>query len=94
MRAIAMSEHGGPDVLTVRELPDPVPEDGDVLIAVKAFGLNHADTYMRSGVWSFGIDVLGIECAGVVLEDDEIAEAHRLMDAGRAGGKLVVTVAP
>ena len=36
---------------------------------MKAFGLNHADTYMRSGVWSFGVDVLGIEAAGTVVED-------------------------
>jgi NADPH:quinone reductase-like Zn-dependent oxidoreductase len=37
-----------------------------VLIRVRAFGLNHADTYMRSGVWPFGIPVLGIEAAGTV----------------------------
>src|SRR5436305_13432298 len=106
MRAIVMSEHGGPEVLGVRELPDPTPAAGEVLIEVKAFGLNHADTYMRSGVWSFGVDVLGIECAGEVVEDPSGAlpagstvvalvgvDAHRLMDSGRAGGKLVVEVA-
>jgi NADPH:quinone reductase-like Zn-dependent oxidoreductase len=69
MRAIVVTEYGGPDVLAIRELPDPVPGAGEVLIRVKAFGLNHADTYMRSGVWPFGIEVLGIECAGVVEED-------------------------
>src|SRR6201992_4380686 len=69
MRAIVMSHHGGPEGLETRELPDPVPGPGDVLIRVRAFGLNHADTYMRSGVWSFGIPVLGIECVGVVEED-------------------------
>jgi NADPH2:quinone reductase len=69
MRAIVMSQHGGPEVLETRELPDPVPGPGDVLIRVRAFGLNHADSYMRSGVWSFGIPVLGIECAGVVEHD-------------------------
>jgi NADPH:quinone reductase len=69
MRAIVMTEHGGPEVLAIRELPDPVPNPGEVLIRVKAFGLNHADTYMRSGVWSFGIPVLGIEAVGVVDQD-------------------------
>jgi NADPH:quinone reductase len=69
MRAIVMTRHGGPEVLETRELPDPVPGPGEVLIRVRAFGLNHADTYMRSGVWSFGIPVLGIECAGVVEQD-------------------------
>lgn len=69
MRAIVMTRHGGPEVLQTQELPDPVPAPGEVLIRVRAFGLNHADTYMRSGVWSFGIPVLGIECAGEVEQD-------------------------
>ncbi len=69
MRAIVMAEHGEPEVLRVSELPDPTPGDGEVLVRVKAFGLNHADTYMRSGIWSFGIPVLGIECAGAVELD-------------------------
>ena len=69
MQAIVMTEHGGPDVLAIQELPDPVPAGGEVLIRVRAFGLNHADTYMRSGVWAFGISVLGIEAVGTVEED-------------------------
>jgi len=69
MRAIVMTEHGGPEVLRIQELPDPVASEGDVLIRVKAFGLNHADTYMRSGIWPFGIPVLGIEAAGTVESD-------------------------
>jgi NADPH:quinone reductase len=69
MRAIVVTEHGGPEVLRIQELPDPVANDGDVLIRVRAFGLNHADTYMRSGVWPFGIPVLGIEAAGLVEDD-------------------------
>ncbi|MBV9416686.1 MAG: zinc-binding dehydrogenase [Solirubrobacterales bacterium] len=69
MRAIVMTEHGGPEVLRIQELPDPVAGEGDVLIRVKAFGLNHADTYMRSGIWPFGIPVLGIEAAGIVEAD-------------------------
>jgi NADPH:quinone reductase-like Zn-dependent oxidoreductase len=69
MRAIVVTEHGGPEVLRIQELPDPVASDGDVLIRVKAFGLNHADTYMRSGIWPFGIPVLGIEAAGTVEHD-------------------------
>jgi NADPH:quinone reductase-like Zn-dependent oxidoreductase len=69
MRAIIVTQYGGPEVLAVSELPDPVPAADEVLIRVKAFGLNHADTYMRSGVWPFGIKVLGIECAGLVEHD-------------------------
>jgi NADPH:quinone reductase len=69
MRAIVVTKPGPPAVLEVRELPDPRPAADEVLIRVRAFGLNHADTYMRSGVWPFGIPVLGIECAGTVEED-------------------------
>jgi NADPH:quinone reductase-like Zn-dependent oxidoreductase len=69
MRAIVMTRHGGPEVLEPRELPDPIPGPDEVLIRVRAFGLNHADAYMRSGVWSFGIPVLGIECVGIVEND-------------------------
>jgi NADPH2:quinone reductase len=69
MRAIVFDEHGGPEVLQVRELDAPRPGPDEVLIRVRAFGLNHADTYMRSGVWSFGIPVLGIEAVGTVEDD-------------------------
>jgi NADPH:quinone reductase-like Zn-dependent oxidoreductase len=57
-----------------------------VLIRVKAFGLNHADTYMRSGVWPFGIPVLGIECAGVVEQDRSGALAPGTTVVALVGG--------
>ncbi|MGW7099255.1 zinc-binding dehydrogenase, partial [Streptomyces sp. NPDC054838] len=69
MQAIAIAAHGGPEVLTPTELPDPVPADGEVLIRVKAFGLNHAEAYMRAGAWGEVAAVPGIECAGVVEHD-------------------------
>lgn len=69
MKAIVISVHGGPEVLTVTELPDPVPAVGEILIRVKAFGLNHAEAYMRSGAWGQVAAVPGIECAGLVEAD-------------------------
>ena len=69
MRAIVITAPGGPEVLAVRDLPDPVPADGEILIRVRAFGLNHADAYMRSGAWGKVAQVPGIECAGTVAAD-------------------------
>lgn len=69
MKAITISHYGAPEVLTVRELPDPVAGAGEILVQVKAFGLNHAETYMRSGQWGEVAQVTGIEAAGVVAED-------------------------
>jgi NADPH:quinone reductase len=42
---------------------------GEVLIAVRAFGLNHAEAYMRSGAFGEVANVTGIECAGTVVAD-------------------------
>jgi NADPH:quinone reductase-like Zn-dependent oxidoreductase len=69
MKAIVISTYGGPEVLTVTELPDPVPAEGEILIRVRAFGLNHAESYMRSGAWGQVAPVTGIECAGTVQAD-------------------------
>ena len=69
MQAIVITEYGGPEVLAVTELPDPVPGAGEVLIRVRAFGLNHAEAYMRSGAWGQVAKVPGIECAGTVEAD-------------------------
>jgi NADPH:quinone reductase len=69
MKAIVITAHGGPEVLAVTELPDPEPGAGEVLIRVRAFGLNHAETYMRSGAWGKVAQVPGIECAGTVAVD-------------------------
>jgi NADPH2:quinone reductase len=69
MRAIVITEHGGPQVLSIREIPDPVPADGEVLIRVRAFGVNQAETHMRKGDWPEAAPVSGIECAGSVAHD-------------------------
>jgi NADPH:quinone reductase-like Zn-dependent oxidoreductase len=69
MRAVVISRYGGPEVLAHTELPNPEPAPGEVLIRVKAFGLNHAECYFRSGAWGEVAAVTGIECAGVVEAD-------------------------
>lgn len=67
MRAIVLDGFGGPESLAIKELPDPEPRVGHVLIAVKAFGVNHAETHMRKGEWAEAAEVSGIECVGEVF---------------------------
>jgi len=69
MRAIVITEPGGPEVLQIREVTDPVPGDQEVLIAVKAFGVNHAETHMRKGEWPEATPISGIEAVGTVATD-------------------------
>src|SRR5689334_6656577 len=66
MRAILRTGIRGPEVLVIREIPEPEPKDGHAVIEVKAFGLNHAELHMRKGEWAEIADVSGIECVGVI----------------------------
>ena len=66
MKAIIIKQYGGPEKLAIQNLPDPEPKPGHVVIAVKAFGINHAETHMRKGEWAEAAKVSGIECVGVV----------------------------
>ena len=68
MRAVVLDAPGPPDALTIREIPIPTPAAGDVLIAVKAFGLNRSELHTRLGL-AVGVTfprVLGIEATGLV----------------------------
>ena len=61
---------GGPEVLRIRELADPGRRaEDEVLIRVKAFGVNHAETHMRKGEWPEATPVSGIEAVGTVVAD-------------------------
>jgi NADPH:quinone reductase-like Zn-dependent oxidoreductase len=66
MRAILRTRFGGPEVLVIREIPEPEAKAGHVVIQVKAFGLNNAELHMRKGDWAEIADVSGIECVGLV----------------------------
>src|SRR5215469_7728495 len=81
MRAIVIKQYGGPDVLAIEERPDPVPAPGQVVIEVKAFGLNHAEVYFRKGVWGDVAEITGIECVGVVRHDPDgrLAPGRKVM---------------
>ena len=66
MRAIVLEKFGGLDSLVYKEIPDPEPKAGHVVIEVKAFGLNHAEVHMPRGEWAEAAKVIGIECVGLV----------------------------
>jgi NADPH:quinone reductase-like Zn-dependent oxidoreductase len=69
MRAVVITEHGGPEVLQVQERPDPPVGPGDVRIAVRAAGINFADTLARTGLYPDSPKVpcvVGYEVAGEV----------------------------
>src|SRR6204780_5881375 len=66
MRAIVIEKFGGLDSLVIKEIPEPEPAAGHVVIQVKAFGINHAEIHMRRGEWAEAAEVSGIECVGIV----------------------------
>src|SRR5258708_8165568 len=66
MRAIVIEKFGGPDSLVYKDLPEPEPLTGQVVIEVKAFGINHAEMHMRRGEWAEAAKVSGTECVGLV----------------------------
>jgi putative PIG3 family NAD(P)H quinone oxidoreductase len=74
MRAVVVTEPGGPDVLQVQDVPDPAPGPGDVLIDVAASAVNRADLLQRQGHYPpppGASHVLGLECSGRVAEVGE-----------------------
>jgi NADPH:quinone reductase len=66
MRAIVLENFGGLDSLVYKDIPEPEPKAGDVVIEIKGFGINHAEMHMRRGEWAEAAPVSGIECVGLV----------------------------
>ena len=69
MKAVQITEHGGPEVMKYLDLPDLVPGEGQALVNIQAAGVNFTDTYSRSGVNPTPLPwVVGVEGAGVVSQ--------------------------
>jgi NADPH:quinone reductase-like Zn-dependent oxidoreductase len=66
MRAIVLEKFGGLDSLVYKDIPEPEPKAGHVVVQIKAFGINHAEMHMRRGEWAEAAPVSGIECVGIV----------------------------
>jgi NADPH2:quinone reductase len=76
MRALTFSRFGGPEVLEVREVPDPAPQPGHAVVRLEAIGLNFADVYRRRGNYHLAGEppwIAGYEGAGVVASVPEEA---------------------
>jgi NADPH:quinone reductase len=93
MRAIVVREFGEPEVLKVEEAPRPEPGPGELLVRVRAAGVNPADTYMRSGAYAAkpslpytpGTDGAGVvEAVGAGI--DRVAVGDRVYLARSLGG--------
>ena len=71
MRAVVVTEPGGPDVFQLRDVPDPVPSEGEVVIGVAATAVNRADLLQRQGHYEpppGTSPYLGLECSGAIIE--------------------------
>src|ERR1035441_3294331 len=67
MRAIQMTQTGGPEVMVLRELPTPAPGPGQALVRVEACGVNFIDVYQREGRYPVQLPFIpGQEAAGTV----------------------------
>src|ERR1700687_1388525 len=67
MKAVKATKFGGPEVLDYTAVPTPQPGPGEVLVRVKAAGVNFADVYQRMGKYPASLPfILGNEAAGVV----------------------------
>jgi NADPH2:quinone reductase len=92
MRAIQMSDYGGPEVLELVELPAPDPRDGEVLVKVTRAGLNFADTHRRTNTYLAKDElplVPGSEVAGVREDTGE-----RVVALCGSGGYAEYATAP
>jgi NADPH2:quinone reductase len=97
--AIQIDKQGGPEVLEWRELPDPTPGPGDLLVEVAGAGLNYIDTYHRSGLYQVPLPyTLGLEGAGTVIETGADVSGYEVGDrvawASTAGSYAERAVVP
>ena len=101
MTVIEAAGSGGPEVLTIATRPVPTPGAGEVLIAVKAAGINRPDVLQRQGLYpppKGASDLLGLEVAGTIVARGEGATRFKVGDAVCAlvngGGYAAFAAAP
>lgn len=101
MRAVVVTEYGGPEVLTVTEVPDPIPGPDEILVRVAHTAVNRADTLQRQGGYPDprrrDHEILGLEFSGTVEAVGErvtlwqVGDAVMGIEAGACYAERVVT---
>lgn len=91
MRAVVLTERGGPEVLKIAEVPDPTPGPEEIVVDVVATALNRADLLVRMGLYpgpKSPLEVPGLEYSGTVAETGERVTRWTVGDAvmGIVGG--------
>lgn len=67
MKAVRVHKYGGPEVLTLEEIPVPEPKAGEARVKIEAIGVNYIDVYQRTGLYPLQTPfTLGTEGAGIV----------------------------
>ena len=93
MRAVVVEQSGGPEVMTLKELPIPQAGPGQVLVRVQAIGVNPVDTYIRAGLQGYsprlpytpGLDAAGVvKAVGAGVEG--VAAGDRVYTSGSLSG--------
>lgn len=99
MKAIRVHVTGGPEVLTLEELPDPVPGPAELLVNVEAIGLNFIEIYFRQGLYPSPLPFIpGSEAAGVVAgvgaEVKGFRVGDRVVTVNARGAYATMTLVP
>jgi len=101
MRAIVLREHGGPEVLQIEEVPDPVGGPDDIVVDVAHTALNRADTLQRMGMYADprnrDVEIPGLEFAGTIasvgseVTNWQVGDRVMGIEAGGCYAEKVVT---
>src|ERR671914_64562 len=99
MKVIRVNEHGGPEVLSYEDMPDPEPGPGEVRVRLAASGVNFIDVYQRTGLYpketpfTLGLEGAGeVDAVGEGVEDLEVGD--HVAFAGVPGAYAEYVVAP
>src|SRR5690606_5602552 len=92
MKAIHITQSGGPEVLELQETPKPKPEKNQVLIKVKAAGVNRSDVITRQNMDTYGKRSTGSLIPGLEVSGEIIAIGEEVSDK-QIGDKVCALIA-